>query len=177
MDNPYEPLLHRQLHIHDVNTHFSDQLALVRDIVNYGSNLVPSCYTSSAKSLGDIIAITVLLKQMIAMLDSIEVLLANACVPVSWLQVRALFEASVYLDFLLSGERDRKAEFYYVANIRKELRWTKITQPHDPERTSFAGDLGEFAGILEQEATSIQNIGKHQLEKIDASWKKSLGHQ
>ena len=167
MDTPFEALLHRRLHTHDVNTHFSEQLAMVHDIVNYGSNLVPSCFASSAKSLGDVIAITVLLKQVIAMLDSIEVLLANACVPVSWLQVRALFEASVYLDFLLSGEKDQKAEFYYVANVRRELRWTKITQPHDPERTSFANSLGDFADILEQEAESIQEIGEHQMQNIE----------
>jgi len=43
-ENPYEPLLHRELHVHDVKEHFSKQLELLRDVVNYGTNLIASTF-------------------------------------------------------------------------------------------------------------------------------------
>ena len=80
MDTPYKPLLDRDFHVSQVIEHFSRQLALMQDVVNYGSNLVLRCLTTSDRTLGDTIAITVFLKQIVASLDTILVLLSNACV-------------------------------------------------------------------------------------------------
>lgn len=165
-EDPYHPLLHRELHIHDVEEHFSDQLVLLRDIVNYGTKLIPACLTSSDRSLGDAIVIAVLLKQVISMLDGLEVLISNACVPTGLLQARAIFEASAYIDFVLAGEKDRKAEFYYVANIRKDLQWARRTQSGDDEEARFRGALGDFADVLEPTRERLEADGEEHINTL-----------
>ena len=103
-EKPFDPLLHRELHIHDVQENFSQQLLLLRDVVNYGTNLIPAAFNSSDRALVDIVVIPVLLKQLVSMLDAYEVLVSNACVPASVLHYRSAFEASLYIDFILSGD-------------------------------------------------------------------------
>jgi hypothetical protein len=167
MEQPFQPLLHRELHIHDVIENFDAQIALTKDIVNYGSNLIASCLNSSGRELGDVIAITVLFKQLVSMLDALEVLISNACVPASLLQARAILEASVQLDFLLDGDKEEKAKFFFISNIRKELHWTKTTQEGSPEHRNLFTSLGEFAAVLEGTRARMEEVGATQLSKIE----------
>ncbi len=168
MDTPFKPLLDRNSSALQAEEHFSTQLKLLKDVVNYGSNLVPSCFTSSQRNLGDAIAITVFLKQVVASLDAIHVLGSNACVHSCWLQVRALFEASVYLDYLFKGDKSKKAEYYYISNIRRELHWTKVSQSDQPEREQLLADLGSLAGSLEKDRIELEEIGRIQLSDIES---------
>lgn len=47
----------------DVKAHFADGLWLLKDMVNYGSNLIPRCFVDSGRELPDIIVLPVLLRQ------------------------------------------------------------------------------------------------------------------
>src|SRR5205085_5605870 len=96
---------------------------LLRDLANYGSNLIPRAYTSSDKTLGDAILIGSLLRQLVAMIDAIEILLCRSAVHAATLQLRAMFEASVYIDWMLAGDREIKAAYYYVHNLLRLRLW------------------------------------------------------
>lgn len=148
-EKPFERLLHRELHLHDVRKHFEQQIFLLRDIVNYGTNLIPATFASSERNLADIVVIPVLLKQLVSMLDAYEVLVSNACIPASVLQYRSAFEASLYIDFILAGEEETKAQHFYVSNIRREIAWGMRTQEGSDENKRFFGALGDFADVLE----------------------------
>src|SRR6185437_6967204 len=79
----------------DAEQHLKPWLDVISDMVNYGTNLIIRCVNSSDRKTKDRIVLTILLRQAVAMLDGIEVLLSQGCTHVANLQVRALFEAAV----------------------------------------------------------------------------------
>lgn len=166
-EKPYEKLLHRELHSHDAKKHYSAHVDLLKDVVNYGTNLIPACLSSSKKSLGDIVIITVLLKQLVMMLDAFQVLVAEACTEAALLQCRALFEASIYIDWILSSDTERKARYYYVANVRRERQWVRRGVPDDKEQKAFFKNLGEFGETLEKTMNRLATFAPDRLKELD----------
>ena len=166
-EEPYEKLLHRELHSHDANEHYSAHIDLLKDVVNYGTNLIPACLSSSKKSLGDVVIITVLLKQLVMMLDAFQVLVAEACTEAALLQCRALFEASIYIDWILSSDKERKARYYYVANVRRERQWVRRGVPNDAEQKVFFNNLGEFGKTLEETRNKLAATAPDRLKALD----------
>ena len=49
-----------------------------------------------------------LLRQIVTMLDGVEVLLSNGASYTAQLQLRALLEASIYIEWILKGDGDKK---------------------------------------------------------------------
>lgn len=166
-EKPYERLLHRELHTHDVKMHYGAQISLLIDVVNYGTNLVPAIFSTSKRTLGDMVVTTVLLKQLVMMLDSFQVLVAEACTEGSALQCRALFEASIYLEWILQSGKEEKALYYYVSNIRKERQWTQRAVPDDPEQKTFFKNLGEFGDALENTKRKLAPQAVSRLKEIN----------
>lgn len=165
-EKPHDGILHRELHIHDVNENFQPQLDVLREVVNYGTNLIASAFHSSKKELSDVIVVPVLLKQVVSMLDAFEVLVSNACVSAAQLQSRAIFEASIYIDFILLGNEEEKAQYFYVANLRRELTWTLRSQTGSAEHTKFFEALGEFGDALQETQKVIAEPAKEQCRQI-----------
>jgi len=48
-DNPFKGILDRQESANHVKEHFYENIALLVEIIDYGTNLIPRCYTSSEK--------------------------------------------------------------------------------------------------------------------------------
>src|SRR5690349_613502 len=105
-------LLDREAAIRDVARALGKHLELLRDMTNYGSNLVVRAYHSSPMGMSDLVVCGVLLKQVVAMLDSVEVLLSAGTAHGAHLPARAAFEASAYLEWILVSDSDRKARCY-----------------------------------------------------------------
>lgn len=79
----------------------------------------------------------VLLKQIVAMVDAVEVLLASGCGHASFLPARTAFEASIYLDWILLADCERRATRYIVANFRDERLWAARVIPGTEEEAIF----------------------------------------
>src|SRR5208282_5602896 len=122
-ETEYKPLLDRDRTLADVKEHLQPWLRLIRDITSYGTNLIPRCMVSSDRKLADAIILATLLRQAVAMLDGIEILLSNGAVYASNLQMRALFEASVYIDWIQLRDTEIRAAYYYVHNLRRMRTW------------------------------------------------------
>lgn len=137
---------------------------LLRDLANYGSNLIPRAYTSSEKTLGDAILIGALLKQVVAMIDAIEILLCRSAVHAANLQLRAMFEASVYLDWMLAGDRENKAAYYYVHNLLRLRVWGMRVQSGTAESMNYKGVM-DIAGLPVDE--TLGDKGKRHVAEID----------
>jgi hypothetical protein len=165
-EKPHEGILHRELHIHDVVEHFQPQLDVLREVVNYGTNLIAAAFHSSSKQLADVILVPVLLKQVVSMLDAFEVLVSNACVSAAQLQSRAMFEASVYIDFIMLGNEEEKARYYYVSNLRRELTWALRSQEGSAEHAKFFAALGEFGDALQETQKATAEPAKAQAQEI-----------
>lgn len=78
-EHEHPALLDRENVTADAEKHLKPWLDLVRDLVNYGTNLIVRCVQSSERKTKDRVVLTILLRQAVAMLDSVEVLLSKGC--------------------------------------------------------------------------------------------------
>src|SRR3954469_11917994 len=136
-EKPFLALLDRDKAAADVAQHFEAQVNALTDMVNYGTNLVRRCYGSSEKRTIDVVVLGVLLKQVIAMLDGIEVLVRNGIVHAAFLQSRAALEASLYLEWILVSDSEHKANCYIVATLRHERMWALRATKGSAEAKAF----------------------------------------
>jgi Family of unknown function (DUF5677) len=137
---------------------------LLRDLANYGSNLIPRAYSSSGKTLGDAVVIGILLRQLVAMIDAVEILLCRSAVHAATLQLRAMFEASVYIEWMLAGDRENKAVYYYVYNLLRLRLWGMRVQSGTAESSSLKAIMNK-AGLPVDE--TLGDEGKNQVQEID----------
>ena len=82
--------------------------------------MIPRCFGTCERKIEDAIIIGALLRQVITMVDAAEVLISNAAVYPSQLQARAGFEASAYIDWIIKEDTEKRAKYFYVANLRKD---------------------------------------------------------
>lgn len=136
-EKPLASILDREEARKHASEHFAEQIALLRDITNYGSNLVFRAFNSSKKDLADVVVCGVLLKQIVAMVDAVETLMESGIVYAAFLPARAAFEASTYLEWILFSDSDRKAKCYIVSNFRDERLWALGTIKGTPEEAVF----------------------------------------
>jgi len=122
-DQAFKSILDRDKAEADIREHFQPQTDLLGDLVNYGTNLIPRAYGSSAKTVVDVVVCGVLLKQIVAMTDAIEVLARSGIVHAAFLPARAALEASLYLDWILFSDSEHKVNCYVVATLRQERIW------------------------------------------------------
>jgi hypothetical protein len=125
-------------------SHFQDSSSLLRELANYGSNLIPRCFLSSGKEVKDIIILGSLLKQFVAMVDGAEILLSEGAQHAASLQIRALFEQHLYMAWMFKDDTDRRARLYYVWNLRKRRYWNNITISGTAENAKFAPHFAEL---------------------------------
>lgn len=134
---PHAAILNREEPRAVAEQHFSRQTALLRDLANYGSNLVIRSFDSSPKKMAEVVVCGVLLKQIVAMVDAVEVLLSAGCGHAAFLPARTAFEASVYFDWILLADSERRATRYIVANFRDERLWAARVIPGTTEEQTF----------------------------------------
>jgi len=163
-ESEFKPLLDRDRTLADVKEHLQPWLRLIRDITSYGTNLIPRCMVSSDRKLADAIILATLLRQGVAMLDGIEILLSNGAVYAANLQMRALFEASVYIDWILQGDTERKAAYYYVHNLRRMRIWANRSQAGSPEWQDFLSVVNDFGIRVHDE---LRDSDKTKILEID----------
>ena len=167
-EKEFKLILDRAKHEADVKQHFSKHLDLLIDLANYGSNLVPRAHDSSKKKLEDHIVIGVLLKQVVAMIDAVEILISKGAVDPANLQARSAFEASLYIDWFLKGEPEKKAKYYYVSNLRNQRLWALRFKTGTKEEEIFAESLrGLEKYIKTADLDSVERLADEQLTEID----------
>jgi hypothetical protein len=125
LEPEFKTIIDREKHKRDFDEHFTEVETLLRDIANYGSNLIPRCFVSSKRKLEDAIIIGTLLKQVVAMVDAAELLISNAALYSSHLQARAGFEASLFIDWIIKNDTEKKAKYFYVSNLRGDKLWAQ----------------------------------------------------
>ena len=135
-EKEFRALLDRETVLEHLKEHFVPRLQLIEDVVNYGTNLIPRCMASSERKLKDVVLLTILLRQVVGMLDGVQVLLSSGAVQAANLQLRALFEAAIYAEWMLAGDAEKKALYYYVHNLRRRRKWALLTEAGSPPHAS-----------------------------------------
>jgi hypothetical protein len=142
-ESPHPVLLNREQSAGYIAQHYKPQLDLLTQMVNYASNLMPRAFGSSEKEMVDLMVCYGFLKQFATMLDAAELLLRAGSVHAAFVPLRVAFEASLYLEWLLVSDGEKKAKHYFVGEIRKERIWGFRAQSA-PSESSFLSDMGEL---------------------------------
>lgn len=166
-ESPHPTILNREEAQGHAHEHFSPQLALLRDLANYGSNLVIRAFESSTKKIEDIVICGVLLKQIVAMIDAVEVLLSAGVAQAAFLPARAAFEASLYMDWILLGDSERKAQCYIVSNYRDERKWALRAIHGTPEEVEFSSMIKPLGVDIHAKRPALLAEAKAHLAEID----------
>jgi hypothetical protein len=167
-EQPYKVLLNREEAIRGASEIYGPQLAVLVDMVNYGSNLIPRAYYSSAKGITEVVVIGVLLKQVVAMLDAVEVLARQGISYAALLQARAAFEASLYIDWILSTDSDNRAKHYVVANLREERQWAQRAIAGTTEQSDFASRFQSLSPNLPARLAHLDTDAKNNLAEVNS---------
>lgn len=155
---PNELLLNRQEAERRISQHFGDTVVVLRDLVDYETHLIPRCWVSSEQQMQDIVLLPVLLKQVVGLLDAAEVLIRAGAVQPALLQLRALFEATVYLDWILHRDTERRARAYHVSNLRIRLRWARRAKRGTREHREFRSEMRSLGYTDPFQATERQKL-------------------
>ena len=167
LEPEFKPILDREKHKRDFDEHFSEVESLLKDITNYGSNLIIRCFASSDRDLKDSIIIGTFLKQVVAMIDAAEILISNAALYSSHLQLRAGFEASLFIDWILKDDTHKKARYFYVSNLRENKLWAMRTTGASPHQVQFDQIAQEINLQLEGNIDEIKTEAERQIAEID----------
>jgi hypothetical protein len=166
-EKEYQALIDRATSITQVQENFSGILGVLCDVVDYGSNLIPRCYVSSKRRLEDAIILGVLIRQAVAMFDAIDILISNAAVYPCYLQTRAIFEASLYLEWILKVDTEKRSKYYYVANVRQERFWAQRTQSGTPENLAYEKIMAPLGNVVSDTTKRLGEEGQKYLKEID----------
>lgn len=162
-------LLDREEATRHARAFFQPQIDLFEDLVNYGTHLVLRAYASSQRNVADAVVCGVLLKQIVSMLDSVQVLLAAGTVHPAFLPARAAWEASLYIHYILAESSNDRARAYLVANYREERSWLLKATKGTPEATEFERIQAEMGldvyanrpELLAEAAKRLVDIDRH----------------
>lgn len=143
---------------------------MLEQLVNYGSNLVPRALASCPATDKHILICGTLLKQVVMMLDAAHVLISRCCCDAAFVPLRAAFEASLYLEWMIADTTDEIASAYQVAQWREQRIWAERVIPSTEEaqeyRRAFASWVDEGPVVtdaqLEQQASeAIAMLDQH----------------
>jgi hypothetical protein len=160
-------IIDRLKHEVDANSIYAKQIELLIDLVNYGSNLIARAYSTSKRNIDDIMIIAVLLKDVVQMLDGIQVLISAGNSHAATLQARSAFEAYVCMLWIMKGDSIRKARFYYVFEIRKQRKWALRVTPNTKERERFNEIYKDYnSSVVDWD--QLAKMGRKNLSAIDS---------
>jgi len=167
IERPLKTILDRDVSLGHINEHFIDQVHLLRELVNYGTNLIVRCFISSDRQLTDMIVLGNLLKQVVAMLDAVEILITNGAVHAAYLPARTLWEATLYMEWILKEDSDFRSKIYYVSNIRRHKQWQMRGIKGSDEYNSFYKKMGDIGATVEEIPPDVEKQLRRELKDID----------
>jgi hypothetical protein len=147
---------------------YGPQLILLSELVNYTSNLIPRAFQSSAQDLRDLIVCMTLLKHFGVMLDAVDVLVRAGSITAAHLPARAAFEASLYIEWILVADGEKKATYYYVGHVRAERLWGRRAAKGRPESAAFIDDMKQLGVDLYSDRAELDYEARKLIADADS---------
>jgi len=94
---------------------------LLKECINYSSNLIARCFLTSGERETVKLAPLFLSQHMLGLADAIEVLLSQCCVQVVYTILRSLFEANLSIIYMLNDYPRKSIDWmfcYYQENLK-----------------------------------------------------------
>ena len=165
-EKPLIAILDREKVRLEVKEHFQDQINLIQELINYGTNLLTRCFASSNHSIADIAILAGLVKQFIAMLDACEILLSNGAVLATRLPSRSLFECYLNLIWILEEKTEERANQYYVWHLRQRMKLNKKIIKGNPEYEDFKKNTEKYGSVFMGIHENNENSAIEQVKEI-----------
>lgn len=147
---------------------FASELALLKSVVDYGDGLILRAFNASDQTLPDMVTCLVLFKQVVRMLDAAHIQATAGSAPPGFSLVRAAFEASLYLEWILSDATEERATLYYVGDVRERRIWAEraisggvalgYREPSEELRAAVSTISAETKSQLVAQLTEIDRI-------------------
>jgi uncharacterized protein DUF5677 len=167
-DNPFKGILDRQETASYVNQHFQDTIGLLREIVDYGTHLIPRCYTTAkSKDLTASVVLGTLLKHSVAMLDAIDILVSQGAVFLAHLPARGLFEIYLFIHWILKEDAEKRVKQYYVWHLRRKLKWAKRGIVGSEQQEAFFNAVDDFAKVFSEEVDLKQDEIQESISSLE----------
>ncbi len=169
-DEANKNILDRQLFSAQIRDSFADQIALLEQVVNYGTNLVPRCFLTSDRKIPEIVAILSFLKHAVANLDAISILAREGAALACFPHIRSLFEIHLYLKWIFQEDYDRRGKAYFVWNIRQKRYWFRCYLDGTPERAAHIAHLSGSTAenlIVPHNQEEIQRNIDHETARLN----------
>jgi hypothetical protein len=167
-EQPHKTLMDRDQPPKVMAERYGAQLHLLTQMTNYASNLIPRAFQTSEKKLRDMIVCFTFLKQIAAMLDAIDVLARAGAITAAFVPARVAFEAALYLEWMLVADGEKKASYYYVANVRAERLWGKRVITGSPEASAFIEDMKQLGVDLYSNRSELETEALKLVAEADA---------
>lgn len=167
--NAHRAILDRETAARHAREHLSDETALLREVVDYGTNLIIRCFESSEKKAVDLIILGGLLKPAVGWLDAVDVLVSNGAVWAAQSPARACYEAQLLLLWILADDTERRARQYYVAELRRRRLWDLRSLPGTEEYERIKPSLEQSAIFDEkEEPQKVAKLRQAATEELEA---------
>lgn len=169
----HKKLLDRETMDQFINEKISPSITLLREIVDYGVDLLDKC-SNRGGSLSDLIIVGHFFKQAVTMLDAVEIQLSRGAVFAAGVSARSMLETYVYLEWLLKTDTEKRARQFYVWHLRQKRSWARRAIKGTPENALFQKHLKalyDFNDLNKQ--TKIETEGVQQ----DADFTRILTNQ
>ena len=129
-------LLEREIQKAKVREILNETEPVLKEIVHYGLALYARC-THTAKRGDENLPILLSYLHLLEMLDAIQVLVSEASIIPSRLQLRSMFEAILTIEYIIKDDSVRRAYAYLVSDINDRLRVYRSLDP----KTAVGRDL------------------------------------
>lgn len=147
--------------------HLSAQLAMLRDLTDFGLNLLVRSLHSSQSRRTDVVTLGIIFKHLLSCLDATNIAIsAGAGAPAS-LPARAMLEAWFSLAWVVANESDRRAAAYYVAYLRERRHWARAVIPGTAEYEAVAKTNGDASGGPPQPIATSERVLEFARNEVD----------
>lgn len=114
---PLETVLYRELQIARAKKFLEIATPLFQELVNYGSNALIRCATSSTRDENEDLAVLNLYRHILEMTDAFEVMIATCCAAPTVPIIRSSFEALLGLEYILESK---------TSYVQRSLSWLAV---------------------------------------------------
>jgi hypothetical protein len=178
----YKPLLDRHEALTNAAPLVQAACPLLREVVNHASWAFRRCDAASDAhgAENEDLAAFVLYRHLIELTDSIEVLFSASCVNAAVPTIRAAFEASLSLDFILREDYTRRALAWTCAYLHGRIdvheRLDAKTKTGEQFATAFMNEMGGPALSPYDAGDSVAGLrsvlARDQFRDLDAEYVK-----
>ena len=166
-ENAHPDLLRREEIKQQVKQNFEDQINLLEDLVNYGTQLLIRCLPKNKIEFEDSIIIGVLFKHSLMLLDSVHILIKHGSILSSQLPARGLFETLLYIEWLLKDDTKLRCKRYLVHYYLLHKMEAKLFISKLNSSKIFENSYKRTAAKLSYDPDKSEDIANEMILKIE----------